>query len=298
MGKKTIKDKKRRIRGIDSTESKDTERIYETPENETKNSTDENSQRLTGNRNNSIQNDKPKEYYRSKQSAETAPVYNKETSPKKDRRKTRKGNSETISTHSSYSKAEYIETGGTSTETHSSKTEAEIVELQHEIMVSALCSAYYHSMRELFFVRAYRTAAAVQALAATAAFAMITATLPFSQASWLALFVAVAAIFTLVWDPAGMALRHYDLRRRFYEIYARAETAKNLQELISIRHEMRLIYSDEPPGYNVVKAIAWNATVDSIYENEEAKKHKIRITKMQRILANFWPYRGTNLEGT
>ena len=168
--------------------------------------------------------------------------------------------------------------------------------LRSDIMFSALNSATYHSMREMFFARAYRIAAGIQALFATAAFAAIVKILPGICAAWLALIVAVSAIFTLIWDPAGMAMRHNNLRRRFYEIYARAEAASSIKKLEAIRHKMRLIYADEPPAYNAIKAMAWNTAISATYPPEVARKYLVPVSVGKRILANFWPFRSWDMQ--
>lgn len=115
----------------------------------------------------------------------------------------------------------------------------EVDRLRFELLRSAL----YHDMRERTLIRRHKGLTFLNVLLGSSAIVAFGATWPeLGQAAGVA--VAAVAAGQLVWDLAGMARDHRDLKKRFYNLLADVEGGASIE---GITPEMTRIYADEPP---------------------------------------------------
>ena len=95
--------------------------------------------------------------------------------------------------------------------------------------------------------------------------------------------VAVVTALSLVFDFAGRASTHRDLRRRFYDLLARAEIGG---DAVAIQSEMTKLYAEEPPVSWAVNAVAHNTAARNLF-GDDAKL--VEIGWWARNTARIYP---------
>jgi len=136
----------------------------------------------------------------------------------------------------------------------------EIGQLRFDLLRSAL----YHDMRETKLKRLYRFLMFLNLLAGSGAIAAFGFQIPeIGQVA--GLLVAAISSAQLVWDFAGAARDHADMRRRFYGLLAEAERPIEGSAVLDIQAKMVLIYADEPPIVRKTNEIAHDQAGEALF---------------------------------
>jgi hypothetical protein len=146
--------------------------------------------------------------------------------------------------------------------------------------ITCLRNTHYHEDRERFFARWHKITMFVVVLGGAATFA------PLEHKYWIAAsIVTIAGLIDLVFDVSGKARLHASLRRRIYDILS--ESQDDRSDLTKLHRRAIDVYADEPPCMHAVNAIAHNAAMAAF---ERPLKLQFKITLLQRLLRNMWPY--------
>lgn len=133
-----------------------------------------------------------------------------------------------------------------------------------------LRSAVYHGMRERTQLRWQRVGMFLTIILGSSAFAAFWA-----NASLIGQIasgsVAVIGAGQLVFDFGGTALQHADLRRRFYDLLAEAESIADIADIKALRAKMAALYADEPPEVERVNRKAHNRAGESLWGDDYNK---------------------------
>lgn len=162
----------------------------------------------------------------------------------------------------------------------------------HNLRFGAFENIAYHAAREQFLARAARMLTGLQVLLGTGAVAMLSQALPGSAPLTMVL-AALAGVVMLVADPAAAAREHRIFRARYLGLLADIdETGAAAAKAGRFRAQMARIAAEEPPVYRAVHALAYNAAVNALYPEPEARGLRYRVGAMQRLFAHVLPMRG------
>jgi hypothetical protein len=162
----------------------------------------------------------------------------------------------------------------------------------HQVRFSALENIAYHAAREQFLARAAKLLTGLPVLLGTGAVAMLSQALPGSAPLTMVL-AALAGVIMLVTDPAAAAREHRIFRARYHGLVAEIDEAGADQTSAGrARAQISRISADEPPVYRAVQAIAYNAAINALYPEDQAKGLRYRIGALQRLFAHVLPMRG------
>jgi len=162
----------------------------------------------------------------------------------------------------------------------------------HQVRFGALENIAYHAAREQFLARLAKLLTGLQVLLGTGAVAMLAQALPGSAPMTMVL-AALAGVIMLVTDPAASAREHRIFRARYLGLLAEIDEAGAEEANAGrARAQMSRIAADEPPVYRAVQALAYNAAINALYPEAEAKGLRYRVGALQRIFAHVLPMRG------
>ncbi|MBD8877702.1 hypothetical protein [Roseibium polysiphoniae] len=162
----------------------------------------------------------------------------------------------------------------------------------HDVQFELVRNINYHVSRELFFSRVAKILVGMQVLTSTAAFAAIVGTVGINLAKWVALFGASIGIFLLIIDPAAAAREHRIFRARYTALLADLELSSSDEKAALVRSEIYRISGEEPPAYSAARALAYNETVDALFEEKEAETLRLGLSFADRMTAHLLPKRG------
>lgn len=127
-----------------------------------------------------------------------------------------------------------------------------------------LQSAVYHDLRQTTLQRVHRTMLFVTILLGSSAIAAFGNHWPLiGQVSGIAIASIGAA--QLVWDFAGAARDHADLKRRLYGLLSKLDEGSKLDD---INAALALVYADEPPSIDRVSRRAHNRAGESLFGDD------------------------------
>ncbi|GGG77803.1 hypothetical protein GCM10011415_28390 [Salipiger pallidus] len=130
-----------------------------------------------------------------------------------------------------------------------------------------LRSALYHDLRETKLKRVHRILVFANLLAGSGAIAAFGYQFPVvGQVA--GVFVAAISSAQLVWDYAGAARDHADMRRRFYGLLADTECPAEEIPVLDLRSRMVLIYADEPPMVRKTNEIAHDQAGEALFGDD------------------------------
>jgi hypothetical protein len=92
---------------------------------------------------------------------------------------------------------------------------------------------------------------------------------------------------TLVYDFAGGARDHRDLKRRFYELLAEVEGPE--PDTRAIHRRMILAFAEEPPTHRALNALAHNQAGDLIWG--PGKFSRVRVSLLARVTRHVLTWR-------
>lgn len=162
----------------------------------------------------------------------------------------------------------------------------------HQVRFGLLENIAYHAIREQFLSRLNRLFTGVQVFLGTSAIAAMTDLLAFG-ALWPLVISALAGVTLLVIDPAAGARDHRALRARLHHLLADLdEAAPTLAHVRAGKASAHKVAADAPPAFRCVQAIAYNTAVNAIYPEDDARRHRYRVSLARRALANWLPMRG------
>ena len=160
--------------------------------------------------------------------------------------------------------------------------QAEVELLRFDLLRSAL----YHDDREQGLSRRNRWFAFATVVLGSSFAVTLLGEYPVAGLIAAALTVLINAA-ALVFDYAGGARDHRELKRRYYELLADAEAAE--PDTAAIRRRMTLIYADEPPFHRALNAVAHNQAGDLIWG--PGKYNRARIGLAHRLTRNLLTWR-------
>lgn len=162
-----------------------------------------------------------------------------------------------------------------------SSSKTEMMELQFNLLRSAL----YHDEREQVLAWRSRFSNFLTIILGSSVFAALA-----EQVDWAAMAAAgltvVIGAAALVYDYAGGARDHRDLKRRFYELLA--ETDEDDADLRAIARRMALAYADEPPVMYALNAVAHNRAGEALFADDFAR---LQIGWFARTLRHLVAFR-------
>jgi hypothetical protein len=145
-------------------------------------------------------------------------------------------------------------------------------------------NAAYHDDRERHFARLHKFIMFVVVLSGTAAFGAIVGK-EGVLASAFALLSTAAGVADLVFDLDGRARLHASLKRRCYDLLARAGLGEDSR---AINAAVTRMYADEPPTMHSVNSVAFNAAVDAL---GRPAGQKYVLKPWQSVSRHWWPFR-------
>jgi hypothetical protein len=110
-----------------------------------------------------------------------------------------------------------------------------------------------------------------------------------SRAPYFAGVVTLTGLLDLVFDVSGKARLHASLRRRVYDLLARAEDPARTVD--SLREHAVRTYADEPPCMHAANMIAYNGAMESMHR--PGGLH-YKIEWYHRLFRHVWPFVSTN----
>ncbi|NKW78588.1 hypothetical protein HGD90_04060 [Rhodobacteraceae bacterium R_SAG7] len=140
------------------------------------------------------------------------------------------------------------------------RSETAAIDLQR-IRFEVLRSALYHDRCEISLARRHKILTFLTVLGGSGA----VVAFGIENKDWgQAAGIAIAAIgsLQLVWDYAGSARDHRELRKKFYTLLARVECDDRIDV---INGDLILLYADEPPLRRRINRLAHNQAGRSIY---------------------------------
>lgn len=148
-----------------------------------------------------------------------------------------------------------------------------------------LRSAIYHDEREQTMSFRNRASAFLTIILGSSVIAAMAESFPQAATVFAALTVVNGAA-VLVFDYAGSARDHRDLKRRFYEMLSEIEEEdRNLRD---IRRRMTLAYADEPPIMHALNAVAHNRAGETLFADDF---DRVSIGWFARTLRNWIAFR-------
>jgi hypothetical protein len=193
--------------------------------------------------------------------------------------------SETLSEPRSNSVANSDHAASSGAEPAVTMTEAERTQFE------CIKNAAYHDDRERHFTRLHKLIMFVVVLSGTAAFGAIVGK-EGAWASFFALLSTAAGVADLVFDLDGRARLHATLKRRCYDLLARANLGEDLR---AINAAVTRMYADEPPTMHAVNSVAFNAAVDAL---GRPPGQKYVLKPWQIGLRHWWPFRANEFPTT
>lgn len=158
----------------------------------------------------------------------------------------------------------------------------------------ALRSAIYHTSRRGFLELCSRLLNLVVVFSGTVAAADLGLLVGLDESQkWFAFAAALAGLFQLAFDPAGLARTHEFLQRRFYEILAEMAEKSKPTESDEARWKGALfrLYAEEKPPLRALDAISYNAAAESL---GYGKDKLITIRWWHTALSQVMPFNGTS----
>jgi hypothetical protein len=162
-----------------------------------------------------------------------------------------------------------------------------------ELRFDAMRNAIYNSSRRAFFETLTRFLNFIVVASGALAFSdLITQWWPLVDARVLAAIAALAGLLQLVFDFGGRARTHEFLQRRFYEVLAEMAETRNPDEakLDAWEATLNRLYSEEPPPFRALDAVAYNAAVDA---TDMHKEGRIPLKLRHILLKQFWRFSGS-----
>jgi len=166
----------------------------------------------------------------------------------------------------------------------------EFEERLHKLNFYLSRNIYYHMRRQAFFMRWSRFTSFVGVMFGSAAAAALLSPLPTTVAAVLAIVVAGVSAFDLVVGTGQHASLHNDLRKRYLDLTSEITTVKpaNLDAIGQVFARIKRIELDEPPTMPALEILAYEDTVRSIYNGDDAPKHLTKLSFFKRLTAQWF----------
>jgi hypothetical protein len=160
----------------------------------------------------------------------------------------------------------------------------------HNILFDVRRSVRYHDHRVGFLDRVRKFISFLTLLSGSGAIITALSSLGTASVITAAAIVAAVSTFDLIFDPAGYARLHNDLKRRFIQLEQQIVLVdmshENLKGFVSSRLS---IEGDEPPILRVLDVICHNELARAMGYDEE---HQVHLSWLQRAFSNvidLWP---------
>lgn len=196
---------------------------------------------------------------------------------------------------SSTSEAEAVSSDASSGSSSDQATESSVSldkDPLYPLRFSCFDNAAYHSARAGYYDKIHRGIMATVILASSGTIAAFGGVKPFRDGLlWWSLVPLLASTADLVFAPGSKAQVHAALRARYFELLADIDegeaTKENCRRWMAALHRTS---AQEPPiTYRAIKAMAYNAAVDSLWPENEAVRRRLDIPWYDRILGRFMP---------
>jgi len=155
----------------------------------------------------------------------------------------------------------------------------------HNLLFGVRRSVRYHDRRVRFFDFIRKGISILTLLSGSGAIITAIALAGTAYIIIASATVAILSAIDLIFDPAGYARLHNDLKRRFInlesEMTLEGKSQSNINRLTSTR---LAIEADEPPVLRILDIICHNEMLRSMGYD---RSHFISITPMQRFFSHF-----------
>ena len=156
-------------------------------------------------------------------------------------------------------------------------------------------SVRYHQARAHFFDTLHRWIQfLVFALASASVAHLIDSWVPDWGVTFLWAFVAVLALCSLVFNPAGKHTLHQSLYRGFTLLHGKVLANSNTDDemLAEWTKEIHVLYADEPPAYRALLAHCDNQVAIAL---DADKGFFVKLSWYHRWFRNLIPFQGSEL---
>lgn len=155
----------------------------------------------------------------------------------------------------------------------------------------------YHEMREAWLSFCSRSIKVISLVSGTTATAVASSSLGLSGLpiiACLGVVISILQMIDLLFDLAGQARRHAELKSKFSDLRTRLlKGGDNEARRKSLYAEMHSIVGLSPATYNIVAMIAWNETYRSLFA-KVSNNDLIPLSRYQLIFAHL--YRCNNFD--
>jgi|GEM_PF-2013584 len=159
----------------------------------------------------------------------------------------------------------------------------------NDLLFETLKGAFYHEIRESYFIGWHKRLMFLIALSGTAAASTVLSNYA-TLAPYIGILITILGLVDLVFDVSGKAREHGYLRKRFMELYGDCH-GDPLDES-GLNRRLFALYAEEPPQYRAVNAVAYNLARRTLFDDKEERR--LVISKPQRLLKNWWRFGGAD----